>query len=72
MENNDIMIVVGFECIIRDGAALTWCGPPADPMAKALERHIEGKASEVDMLALSAFPVIDAPTDAPSLFVEYI
>lgn len=55
------------ECIVRfpdetkpSQFRLHWVGQPADPMANAVERCNDGSATEIDYIALSAFPVFDA------------
>jgi hypothetical protein len=48
------------ECIMRrEGFPLRFVGLPDDPMHGAVERVNHGVATEVDLIALSAFPVFD-------------
>lgn len=64
MNDNHTMVIVGCECIVRctegeDKGKLMWIGHPSNTLAKCVERCNEGKASEIDLLALSTVPVFD-------------
>lgn len=64
MADNDMqMFAFATECVFRRAnGLLIWIGYPENPMAKAVERVNEHKASEADLLALSEFPVFDEAT----------
>lgn len=67
------VVPIACEALLREkSGAIHWIGHPFDKMAEAVKRLNEGAASEVDLIALSTFPVIDEDDcDYPMLEITY-